>query len=60
MVVEARKKSGTFITVTQALEQGKEVFAVPGRINDALSEGCTELLFSGAGVAYNSSVMFWG
>lgn len=57
LVVEARKKSGTFITVTQALEQGKEVFAVPGRINDALSEGCNELLFSGAGVAYNSSVI---
>lgn len=57
LVVEARKKSGTFITVTQALEQGKEVFAVPGRINDALSEGCNELLFSGAGVACNSSAI---
>lgn len=57
LVVEARKKSGTYITVTQALEQGKEVFAVPGRISDALSEGCNELLYSGAGVAYNSSVI---
>ncbi len=57
LVVEARKKSGTCITVTQALEQGKEVFAVPGRINDELSEGCNELLYSGAGVACDASVI---
>ncbi len=51
LVIEARKRSGTYITVTQALEQGKEVFAVPGRITDAVSEGCNYLLSQGAGVA---------
>lgn len=53
LVVEARKRSGTYITVMQALEQGKEVYAVPGRITDSLSDGCNYLLSQGAGVAVN-------
>lgn len=48
VVVEARRRSGTLITVECALEQGKDVFAVPGRLDDALSEGCNELLRQGA------------
>ena len=48
IVVEAKKRSGTSITVAQALEQGKEVMAVPGRICDALSEGCNYLISQGA------------
>lgn len=51
LVIEARKRSGTYITVLQALEQGKEVYAVPGRITDSLSDGCNYLLSQGAGVA---------
>lgn len=51
LVVEARKRSGTYITVTQALGQGKEVFTVPGRITDSLSDGCNSLIKEGAGVA---------
>ena len=48
IVVEAKKRSGTSITIAHALEQGKEVMAVPGRINDTLSEGCNYLISQGA------------
>lgn len=48
VVVEAREKSGTLITVDMALEQGKEVYAIPGRCTDILSTGCNRLLRQGA------------
>ena len=51
LVIEARKKSGSFITVDFALEQGKSVFALPGRVDDALSDGCNGLIAQGAGIA---------
>lgn len=47
-VIEAKKKSGTYITATLALEEGREVFSIPGNpINDQ-SEGCLQLIQDGA------------
>lgn len=51
LVIEAREKSGTQITVDTALEQGRDVLAVPGRVTDRLSDGCNLLISQGAGVA---------
>ena len=51
LVVEAKAKSGTMITVDMALEQGRDVFAVPGRNNDATSAGCNSLIAQGAQIA---------
>lgn len=48
LVVEAKRRSGSLITCNYALEQGKPVFAIPGRIGDALSEGTNSLIYDGA------------
>lgn len=47
-VVEARKKSGSLITADQAIEQGRDVFCLPGRLNDLQSEGTNRLIQQGA------------
>ena len=48
LVIEARKKSGTNITVDFALEQGKDVFVVPGNIYSKTSDGTNYLITEGA------------
>ncbi|WP_027701666.1 DNA-processing protein DprA [Metaclostridioides mangenotii] len=48
VVVEAAKKSGSLITVDFALEQGKNIFSVPGNINSDLSKGCNKIIKEGA------------
>lgn len=49
-VIEAREKSGTLITVDCALDQGREVYALPGRIIDHTSYGTNELIRQGAAI----------
>ena len=48
VIVDAAAKSGTFITARQALEQGREVLAVPGHPMDARAAGCNVLIRDGA------------
>jgi DNA processing protein len=51
VVVEARERSGALITADLAMEEGREVFAVPGEITSALSAGTNQLLKHGAALA---------
>lgn len=50
VVVEAGSRSGSLITIDMALEQGKDVYAVPGRLTDSGSVGCNRLIKNGAGI----------
>ncbi len=50
LVIEAKKKSGTMLTVEFALEQGKQVFSIPGNITSENSEGTNALIKEGAKV----------
>jgi DNA processing protein len=60
LVVQAAKKSGALITARFALDQGKEVFAVPGRVDHLLSAGCHNLIAEGASIASSAEAVLGG
>jgi DNA processing protein len=58
VVVQAAKKSGALISAHCAMEQGREVFAVPGNFDDVLSAGCHEIIQQGAKLVMSSADIF--
>lgn len=64
LVIEAGLKSGALITVDHALEQGREVFALPGNIDSLTSEGTNRIIQQGAHMVTSArdivEVMGWG
>jgi DNA processing protein len=58
VVVEAPHKSGAMITASGAADEGREVWAVPGRIDDERGEGSNRLIFDGAMPLINLDIFF--
>ena len=48
LVVEAARRSGAMITAREAIEQGREVFAIPGRIDSVMSQGTNDIIGAGS------------
>ncbi len=59
VVMEAKRNSGSLITTDYALQYGKEIFALPGRVDDELSKGCNELIKSGAALLTEGEDMLY-
>lgn len=58
IVVEAAARSGSLITADYALDQGRDIYAVPGRIGDLSSAGCNHLISQGAYILENIEDFF--
>ena len=57
LVMEAKEKSGSLITADIALEQGKDVYALPGPVDSAQSAGCNQLIRQGAGILLSAEML---
>ena len=57
LVIEAGERSGSLITADIALEQGKDIYALPGPVTSNLSRGCHELIRQGAGILISPEVL---
>lgn len=54
LIIEAGRRSGTLTTARHALNQGVDIYALPGRINDPQSAGCNMLISEGCGILLNA------
>ena len=57
LVIEAREKSGSLITADFALEQGRDVYALPGPVDSSLSKGCHNLIAQGAVILRSPDIL---
>ena len=53
-MIEAKLRSGSLITCERALEEGRDIFAVPGNIADGFSDDCNHLIQQGAKLIYQA------